>query len=226
MRVVRGPDSPTSCWPMRSTGRRKDAERCWSHAGASGDASRRNTGAAAPVHGARDAESARDRGHYPLPEAQLDRFLLKIDHANSVAKRRSRHRRATTTDQTGDALPLSDVTPRADERAVLALQHPAARQRVDTGGGRLCGADSASHPRLAGIAVGSARGADRTGAAREGAAAAASRSFVLPEDVKAVAVPALRHRIALSADAQLDGRRPDDVTGRRFWKPRLPPFMT
>ena len=39
----------------------------------------------------------------------------------------------------------------------------------------------------------------------------AARSFVVPDDVKSIALAALRHRIALSADAQLDGRK-----ARRF----------
>jgi MoxR-like ATPase len=63
-----------------------------------------------------------------------------------------------------------------------------------------------------GIAVGSgSRGPIALVRAAKAAALIAARSFVLPEDVKAVAVAALRHRIALSADAQLDGRKPDDV---------------
>ncbi len=39
----------------------------------------------------------------------------------------------------------------------------------------------------------------------------AARSFVLPEDVKTVALPVLRHRVVLSPDAELDGRRIDDL---------------
>ena len=38
-----------------------------------------------------------------------------------------------------------------------------------------------------------------------------ARSFVIPDDVKSVMLGVLRHRIVLSADAQLDGRRIDDL---------------
>ena len=70
-------------------------------------------------------------GTYPLPEAQLDRFLFKIeigypsldDEVGVVIR--------ATTDQAGDQLPLSKVTAVLNERAVTSLQTIAARQRVD-----------------------------------------------------------------------------------------------
>jgi MoxR-like ATPase len=37
------------------------------------------------------------------------------------------------------------------------------------------------------------------------------RAFVIPDDVKRIALPALRHRIALAPDALLEGRQPDDL---------------
>jgi MoxR-like ATPase len=118
----------------------------------------------------------------------------------------------TTTDQAGDELPLSGVTAVLSERAVLALQHLAARQRVDTAVVDYAVRIARATRDWPGIAVGSgSRGPIALVRAAKAAALIASRSFVLPEDVKAVAVAALRHRIALSADAQLDGRKPDDV---------------
>ena len=151
-------------------------------------------------------------GTYPLPEAQLDRFLLKIDMTYPTQSEEVDIVSRTTTDQTGDELPLSGVAPVLTERAVLALQHLAARQRVD-----IAVVDYAVRLARAtrdwpGIAVGSgSRGPIALVRAAKAAALIAARSFVLPEDVKSVAVAALRHRIALSADAQLDGRKPDDV---------------
>ena len=63
-----------------------------------------------------------------------------------------------------------------------------------------------------GIAIGSGpRGPIALIRAAKAAALVAARSFVTPDDVKGVALAALRHRIALSADAQLDGRKVDDV---------------
>jgi MoxR-like ATPase len=63
-----------------------------------------------------------------------------------------------------------------------------------------------------GIAVGAgSRGPIALVRAAKAAALMAARSFVVPDDVKSIALAALRHRIALSADAQLDGRKTDDM---------------
>src|ERR1700683_2431653 len=70
-------------------------------------------------------------GTYPLPEAQLDRFLLKIDMTYPTLEQEIDILARTTTDPTGDQLPLAGVTPVLNERMVLALQQLVARQRVD-----------------------------------------------------------------------------------------------
>jgi MoxR-like ATPase len=70
-------------------------------------------------------------GTYPLPEAQLDRFLLKIDMRYPTELEEVDIVTRTTTDQTGDQLPLSQVAAVLSDRAILALQTLAARQRVD-----------------------------------------------------------------------------------------------
>jgi MoxR-like ATPase len=92
------------------------------------------------------------------------------------------------------------------------LQHLAARQRVDAAvidyAVRL-GRATRDWP---GIAIGSgSRGPIALVRAAKAAALMAARSFVTPDDVKSIALAALRHRVALSADAQLDGRKPDDL---------------
>src|ERR1700723_840189 len=70
-------------------------------------------------------------GTYPLPEAQLDRFLLKIDMSYPSLEQEIDIVARTTTDQTGDQLPLAGVTAVLNERIILALQQLGARQRVD-----------------------------------------------------------------------------------------------
>jgi MoxR-like ATPase len=69
-------------------------------------------------------------GTYPLPEAQLDRFLLKIDMRYPTELEEVDIVTRTTTDQTGDQLPLSQVAAVLSDRAILALQTLAARQRA------------------------------------------------------------------------------------------------
>jgi MoxR-like ATPase len=151
-------------------------------------------------------------GTYPLPEAQLDRFLLKIDMKYPSQSEEVDIVARTTTDQSGDQLPLADVAPVLSERAVLALQHLAARQRVDPAVIDYAVRIARATRDWPGIALGSgSRGPIALVRAAKGAALLAARSFVLPDDVKSIALAALRHRIALSADAQLDGRRADDL---------------
>jgi len=140
-------------------------------------------------------------GTYPLPEAQLDRFLLKIDMSYPSLAQEIEVVARTTTDQTGDQLPLGGVTPVLNERMVLALQQLVARQRI-----------ARATRDWPGIAVGSgSRGPIALVRAAKAAALMAARAFVVPDDVKAVATAALRHRVALSADAQLDGHSADDL---------------
>jgi MoxR-like ATPase len=151
-------------------------------------------------------------GTYPLPEAQLDRFLLKIEMKYPTQSEEIDIVSRTTTDQAGDELPLSGVSPVLSERAVLALQHLTARQRVDASIVDYAVRIARATREWPGIAAGSgSRGPIALVRAAKAAALMAARPFVLPEDVKTVALAALRHRIAVSADAQLDGRKPDDA---------------
>jgi MoxR-like ATPase len=151
-------------------------------------------------------------GTYPLPEAQLDRFLLKIDMRYPSLEEEIHIVTRTTTDASGDALPLGEVSPVLNERAVLALQQLTARQRVDAAVVDYAVRIARATRDWPGIAMGSgSRGPIALVRAAKAAALMAGRSFVLPDDVKGSALPALRHRIALSADAQLDGNRIDDL---------------
>src|SRR4051794_4461263 len=70
-------------------------------------------------------------GTYPLPEAQLDRFLMKIEIGYPSVEEETKVVLRTTMNQTGDRLPLENVKPVINERSMLTLQQIAARQRVD-----------------------------------------------------------------------------------------------
>ena len=153
-------------------------------------------------------------GTYPLPEAQLDRFLLKIDMSYPSLEQEIDIVARTTTDQTGDQLPLAGVTPVLNERMILALQQLVARQRVDKAVLDYAVRIVRATRDWPGIAVGSgSRGPIALVRAAKAAALMAARAFVVPDDVKGVATAALRHRVALSADAQLDGHSADDLIG-------------
>jgi len=151
-------------------------------------------------------------GTYPLPEAQLDRFLLKIDMGYPTLSEEVDIVTRTTTNQNGEQLPLSGVDAVLNERAVLALQTLAARQRVDAAVIDYAVRIARATRDWPGIAVGSgSRGPIAMVRAAKAVALMAGRSFVVPDDVKSIATSALRHRIALAADAHLDGRKVDEL---------------
>src|SRR5712675_2340095 len=151
-------------------------------------------------------------GTYPLPEAQLDRFLLKIVMTYPSEAEEVDVVLRTTTGQSGDQLPLSGVTAVLNERAVLALQRLTARQQVDPAVVDYAVRIARATREWPGIAMGAgSRGPIALVRAAKAVALMDARSFVIPDDVKSVALGVMRHRIVLSADAQLDGRRIDDL---------------
>ena len=151
-------------------------------------------------------------GTYPLPEAQLDRFLFKIEIDYPSAPDEVDVVIRATEGQAGNALPLADVRPCLDGAAITHLQTLAARQEVDRQVVdyvvRLVRA-TRDHP---GLAVGaSSRGALALVRGGRALALLEGRRYVTPDDIKRMALPALRHRIALGADALLEGRRPNEL---------------
>src|SRR3954468_12413099 len=70
-------------------------------------------------------------GTYPLPEAQLDRFLLKVEIGYPSRADEAAVVVRATTDQAGNELPLSEVKPVLNERAVVSLQQIVAHQKID-----------------------------------------------------------------------------------------------
>jgi MoxR-like ATPase len=151
-------------------------------------------------------------GTYPLPEAQLDRFLFKIEIGYPTIEDEIGVVIRATTDQAGDMLPLSRVVPVLSERAVTSLQQIAARQRVDKQVIDYAVRLTRATREWAGIAMGAgSRGAISLLRGARAVSLLEGRAFVIPDDIKRVALPALRHRIALGPDALLEGRKPDDL---------------
>lgn len=145
-------------------------------------------------------------GTYPLPEAQLDRFLFKIEIDYPSSTEEVAIVSTVTAGQTGDDLPLGNVKPCLDGSGVLMLQQLAAKQRVDEQvidyAVRLVRATRNSP----GLAMGSgSRGALALVRGGRAVALLDGRNYVTPDDIKRIALPALRHRIALAPDALLEG---------------------
>ena len=146
-------------------------------------------------------------GTYPLPEAQLDRFLFKIEIGYPTQAEEVDVIKRTTDQATGDQFPLEGVTPTLNPQNVMALQQMAAHVRVDDRVAEYAVRVTRATRGWPGLAAGAgSRGAIALVRAARAAALLQARDFVTPDDVKRQALPALRHRVMLAADAQIEGR--------------------
>jgi len=146
-------------------------------------------------------------GTYPLPESQMDRFLLRISlgYPGRAIERELLRERAG-----GD--PVSRLSPVVDLAAVRALQEGVEAIRVEDGIVDYAMAIVEETRRHPAIAVGvSTRGALAWYRAAQAAALAAGRAFVIPDDVKALAVPCLAHRLTLAQTHESLGRARADA---------------
>ncbi len=151
-------------------------------------------------------------GTYPLPEAQLDRFLFKIRIDYPAAEEETALVAHVTGRQVGEGLDVAAVRTLARPETIEGMQRLAARVQVD-------GAVNDYAVRIVratrdwqGIAVGAGpRGGIALIRAARAAALLDGRDFVSPDDIKRVALPALRHRIVLAPELELEGHHPDQV---------------
>ena len=147
-------------------------------------------------------------GTYPLPEAQLDRFLLRlrVGYPSLEAEREVLWRRL---ERAADEVEIEAVV---DGPALVEMQHSLEHVHVDESIvdyiARLVRA-TRENPR---VLVGSSpRGGLALLKLARGRAALEGRGYVTPEDVKSVAVPALGHRLTLAPELWLQQLRGDDV---------------
>jgi MoxR-like ATPase len=147
-------------------------------------------------------------GTYPLPEAQLDRFMLRVgvgypgrEDEWEVLERRL----ARATDEV-------ELEPVVGRDELIEMQRAIEQVHVDRSVG-LYMVDLVAATRSApGIQVGaSPRGSLALLKLSRCRAALAGRDFVIPEDVKAVAVPALAHRLSLRPELWVQRLRPEDL---------------
>jgi MoxR-like ATPase len=150
-------------------------------------------------------------GTYPLPEAQLDRFLLKV----LIGYPRRADEVRMVADVSRGAAGTFDLTavPRVlGPDDIVAMQAATAALHVDDAIVDYAVRIAASTRDWAGIALGAGpRGSIALVRCARAQAVLAGRDFVTPDDVRDVALPALRHRIALSPELQLEGQSTDVV---------------
>ncbi len=153
-------------------------------------------------------------GTYPLPEAQLDRFLLKIRMDYPSEDEELRMLESVTAGRVGDVLDVSSLHGWLNPESVTALQRRVADIRVDRAISQYAVRLTRATRDWPGIRVGaSPRGAIALVRAGRAHAALQGRDYLIPDDIKRVALPALRHRLELAAEFELEGERVDDVLG-------------
>jgi MoxR-like ATPase len=152
------------------------------------------------------------QGVYPLPEAQLDRFLFKhilsypsLEDELAIVTRHGAQFGAPKIAEWGiarvaDAKMLEAAVATVSEVRLVddVVRYVVSLVRATRESGDL---ESGASPRAAAMLASAAR----AHAALDG------RDYVIPDDVKALAVPVLRHRVILSPAAQIDGRRVEQV---------------
>ncbi len=149
-------------------------------------------------------------GTYRLPEAQLDRFLMKISigylDTQAEIDVLARHGRPSS------AVALPSVMPSGQVRALVQL---AEQVHVEPSIQAYVVAIAQATRQLPEIRLGvSTRGCLALVRAARVHAIAMSRSFVRADDIKALVVPVLEHRLVLSAEAEMRGVRASDLLQR------------
>jgi MoxR-like ATPase len=148
-------------------------------------------------------------GTYPLPEAQIDRFLMRTSVGYPTAEEEVeivRRRKGRGTEAV-------EVTRRSSPQRLLEMQAAVEKVHLDDAVYEYMVAlveATRKHPQLE---VGaSPRGSLALMKLSSAQAALRGRDYVIPDDVKAVALPALSHRLILRADSWVRGVRAESVT--------------
>jgi len=151
-------------------------------------------------------------GTYPLPEAELDRFMIKVKIDYPGEAEEISLVKQVTTGKVQDNLDVDSVNPVVKANQILELQALTASLAVDD--------------RVFEYAVGIARATREWRSFSQGAGPRASialiraarahallmgNHFVTPDDVKKMAIPVLRHRVSLTAEMEIEGLQIDQA---------------
>ena len=151
-------------------------------------------------------------GTYPLPEAQLDRFMVKVESAYPQEAQELDLLARTAAGFDARALEASSIVPVTDAAEVLAAQQAVRRVHLSDGVRdytyRIVAA-TRSHPRL--TLGASPRAGIQLLTASQAAAATAGRDFATPDDVKDCAAFVIPHRLIVAPDAEIEGVSARDV---------------
>jgi MoxR-like ATPase len=160
-------------------------------------------------------------GTFALPQAQLDRFLVRVQvgYPDEAGERRIARRHQS------DAEPLERIAPIADAGRLLALRDEVRRIRVSDEVEAYVVALIRATREHADIQLGaSPRATVALYRVAQAAAVLAGRSFVLPDDVKVVASAVLAHRLVVDLDRSLRGATPEAALAAILETVPVPPL--
>jgi MoxR-like ATPase len=151
-------------------------------------------------------------GTYPLPEAQLDRFLIKTHIDYPAAEEEQQIVQLITGNQVGDRLDVSAVDSLLSGEQILHLQKIATTLTVDQQVVDYAVRLVRATRDWSGVQIGAGpRGSIALIRAARAQALCQGNDFVTPDNIKSVATPVLRHRIQLDAELRIEDYRPDDI---------------
>jgi MoxR-like ATPase len=164
-----------------------------------------------PFHVLATSNPIEYEGTFPLPEAQLDRFLLRVSFGYPTGEQEWEVLSRRLERQQEDV----QLTPVTDGDGVLAMRRAVETVTVDASIGRYCVALVTATRAHQHVLVGaSPRGSLALVMAARAVAVIAGRDYVTPEDVKAVALPALAHRLTIRPELWMTDVSAEGVVGQ------------
>ncbi|MDE0645034.1 MAG: MoxR family ATPase [Gammaproteobacteria bacterium] len=162
-------------------------------------------------------------GTYPLPEAQLDRFMVNVFINYPTMEDEAKILDQVTTNRPVDELSVVDVKAVASAADIRQAQTVASQIELDEAVRDYAVEIVRATRSFPGIVQGAS---PRAGIAlvRMGRASALvnNRNFVTPDDIREIALPVLRHRIALSPEYQIEGQTTDNILEQVLEKVEAP----
>jgi MoxR-like ATPase len=151
-------------------------------------------------------------GTYPLPEAELDRFMLKVLIDFPSEQEEQAMVRQVTTGRVQDTLSVDAIAAVMKASEVPALQGITSNIQVDNAvfdyAVRIARTSRSWHSFSHGAGPRASIALIRAARAH---ALLKQREFVTPDDVKQMALPVMRHRVALTAEMEIEGLKTDQA---------------
>ncbi|MDY5348722.1 MAG: MoxR family ATPase [Candidatus Ventricola sp.] len=158
-------------------------------------------------------------GTYPLPEAQMDRFFMRI----SIGYPTLEDEMDILERYCGESTPMQTLTPVCSAEDVLSMQQEVKQvycsREVRGYIASICAATRATPMLTLGA---STRAAIALVHAAQASAVLCGRDYIIPEDVQRMASSVLCHRFVLSADARMRGFTPEQALGELMGGVRVP----